>query len=61
MISETLPGRDVRIIDAKYFDGPDSLAAMLGFLRVESHVPTAAAGYPSRESGWPERLDDFAH
>jgi hypothetical protein len=60
MISQTLPGRDVRILDAKYFDGPDSLAAILGFLRMDGHGSAAAAGYGSREPGWPERLDDVA-
>jgi hypothetical protein len=60
MMSQTLPGRDIRILDAKYFDGPDSLAAMLGFLGVESHSSGGAGGYGSRESSWPERLDDSA-
>ena len=60
MMSQTLPGRDVRILDAKYFDGPESLAAMLGFLGVESHASANAGGYGSHESGWPERLDDSA-
>ena len=59
MISQTFPGRDVRIVDAKSFDGPDSLAAMLGFLGVDSHVSSAAAGRASRDSSWPERLDDY--
>ena len=61
MMSQTLPGRDVRIIDAKYFDGPDSLAAILGFLGVEAHLSSAGTGHGSRgESGWPERHDDVA-
>lgn len=60
MISQTLPGRDVRILDAKYFDGPDGLAAILGFLGVESHGFPAGTGHGSREPGWPERLDDVA-
>ena len=60
MISQTLPGRDVRILDAKYFDGPESLAAILRFLRVDSHVSGVGTGQAARESGWPERLDDVA-
>jgi len=60
MISQTLPGRDVRILDAKYFDGPDGLAAILGFLGVDSHSSPAGASHASREPGWPERLDDGA-
>jgi hypothetical protein len=50
----------VRILDAKYFDGPDGLAAILGFLGVDSHSSPAGASHASREPGWPERLDDGA-
>ena len=60
MISQTLPGRDVRILDAKHFDGPDSLAAILGFLGADSHISAAGTGHGTREPGWPERLDDVA-
>ena len=59
MISQTLPGHDVRILDAKYFDGPDGLAAILGFLGVDSHG-SPSAGHGLGEPGWPERLDDGA-
>jgi hypothetical protein len=60
MINQTLAGRDVRILDAKYFDGPDSLTAILRFLRVDSHVSAAGAGQATREPAWLEQLDDVA-
>jgi hypothetical protein len=60
MISQSLPDRDVRIVDAKHFDGPDSLAAILGFLGADTQGSPAAAAYAAGEPGWPERLDDAA-
>jgi len=59
MISQSLPDRDVRILDAEHFDdGPDSLAAMLGFLGADTCVAPAATA--AGEPGRPERVDDAA-
>ena len=60
MSSQTLPGRDVRIISANQFEGPDSLAAILGFLGVD---PNACLIPPSRAAAGPggsEPLADVA-
>jgi hypothetical protein len=44
------PRREVRILDAKHLDGPESLAAILGFLGVHPHAclipPSRAAAGP---------------
>jgi hypothetical protein len=58
MISQSLPVRDTRILDARYFDGPNSLVDMLGFLGMDVYASPAGAG-ASREPGWPERHDDM--
>ena len=60
MITPTPLGRDVRIVDAKYFDGPDSLAAILGFLGEDVRGFPAAPGDGSPAPRRPDRVDDLA-
>jgi hypothetical protein len=59
-MNQPFPGHDVRILDAKHFDGPDSLVAMLGFLGAESEVSTAVAGLPLLDPDPPYDLDHVA-
>ena len=51
------PGRDVRILDAAHFDGPESLAAMLGFLGVDAN---AGRVRPSGATSGPAGMDLLA-
>jgi len=47
MTSQTLPGPDVRILDARQLRGPDSLADILAFL-CAVHRPRSTARNPSQ-------------
>jgi hypothetical protein len=52
------PSRDVRILDARHLDGPESLATILGFLGVDPH---ACLIPPSRAAGGPGGIEPLAN